>query len=51
MVFDDTEPVFDTRRFKECDWSKCYPEAKEVFSPDMPIARGRSVVVSCFVEV
>jgi Reverse transcriptase (RNA-dependent DNA polymerase) len=50
MVFDDTEPVFDARRFKECDWSEYYPGAKEALPPDMPIARGRSVVMSCFVD-
>jgi hypothetical protein len=49
MVFDDTEPEFDERRFKECDWSEYYPDAKEVLPPDMPVARGKLVVMSCFV--
>ena len=41
MVFDDTEPMFDARRFtKECDWSEYYPGAKEALPPDMPTARG-----------
>jgi hypothetical protein len=50
MVFDDTEPDFDERRFKECNWSEYYPDAKEVLPPDMPIARGRPIVMSCFVD-
>ncbi|KAI2501495.1 Reverse transcriptase (RNA-dependent DNA polymerase) [Fragilaria crotonensis] len=50
MVFDDTEPAFDERRFKDCDWSEYYPGAKEALPPDMPAPRGRSVVMSCFVD-
>ncbi|KAI2492700.1 Reverse transcriptase (RNA-dependent DNA polymerase) [Fragilaria crotonensis] len=50
MVFDDTEPAFDERRFKVCDWSEYYPGAKEALPPDMPTPRGRSVVMSCFVD-
>jgi hypothetical protein len=34
MLFDDTEPEFDERRFKECDWSEYYPNAKEALPPD-----------------
>ena len=49
MVFDDTEPEFDERRFKECNWSEYYPDAKVVL-PDMPTPRGRSVVMTCFVD-
>ena len=49
MVFDDTEPEFDERRFKACDWSEYYPDAKVVL-PDMPTPRGRSVVMTCFVD-
>jgi hypothetical protein len=51
MVFDDTEPVFDARRFKEeCNWSENYPGAKEVLPPDMPMPHGWSVVMPCFVD-
>ena len=50
MVFDDTEPEFDERRFKECDWSEYYPDATEAVPSDMPTPRGKSVVMSCFVD-
>ena len=50
MVFDDTEPDFDERRFKVCDWSEYYPDAKEAVPKDMPKPRGRFVVMSCFVD-
>jgi hypothetical protein len=50
VLFDDTEPVFDARRFKDCDWSEYYPGAKETLPPDMPTAQGQSVVMSCFVD-
>ena len=36
MVFDDTEPEFDDRRFKECDWTEYYPDAVEAIPRDMP---------------
>lgn len=37
MVFDDdTEPTFNERRFKICDWSEYYPDAKEVLPANMP---------------
>ena len=50
MVFDDTEPEFNGRRFKICDWSELYPDAAEAIPRDMPAPRGRSVVMSCFVD-
>ena len=50
MVFDDTEPNFDERRFKICDWSEYYPNAAENIPRDMPTARGKPVVMSCFVD-
>lgn len=50
MVFDDTEPEFHERRFKEYDWSECYPNAKESLSLDMPQQMGKTVVMSCFVD-
>ena len=49
MVFDDTEPNFDERRFKTCDWSEYYPNAVEKIPRDMPVARGKPAVMSCFV--
>jgi len=50
MVFDDTMPEFDERRFRECDWDEYYPGAKESIPGDMPAARGKSVLMSCFVD-
>ena len=50
LVFDDTEPEFDERRFKACDWSEYHPDAKEVSPPDISVPRGRSVVMSFFVD-
>ena len=50
MVFDDTEPDFDERRFKTCDWSEYYPDAKEMLPPNMPKPRGTAVIMSCCVD-
>jgi hypothetical protein len=50
MVFDDTEPDFDERRFKQCDWTEYYPGAAEAIPHDMPKPRGRPVIMSCFVD-
>jgi hypothetical protein len=50
MVFDDTEPEYDERRFKHCDWSEYYPDAREILPVGMPPQRGRPVVMSCFVD-
>ena len=50
MVFDDSYPTFDNARFKECDWSELYPDASEVLPEWMPDARGKWVVMSCFVD-
>ena len=41
MVFDDTEPFFDERRFKRCDWSECYPNVAE--NKDIPGGCGKPV--------
>ncbi|KAI2510974.1 Reverse transcriptase (RNA-dependent DNA polymerase) [Fragilaria crotonensis] len=51
MVFDDTEPRFDETRFRACcDWSELYPGAEEAVPKGMPAVRGRSVIMSCFVN-
>ena len=50
MVFDDTEPLFDERRFKVCDWAEYYPDAQEVLPPNLPEPRGGGVVTTCFVD-
>ena len=50
MMFDDTEPDFDGRQFKECDWSEYYPDATKAIPHDIPKPRGKAVVTSCFVD-
>jgi hypothetical protein len=50
MVFDDTRPQFDEQRFVKCDWSKYYPGAEDPIPPNMPQPRGKSVVVSYYVD-
>ena len=50
MVFDDTIPTFRGKRFVKCDWSEFYPDAVEAIPENMPTARGKEVVMSCFVD-
>lgn len=50
MVFDDTVPLFEEQRFVQCDWSEFYPGAAEVEPPNAPELRGKSVIMSCFVD-
>jgi hypothetical protein len=50
MVFDDTEPNYDPRRFATQDWSKYYPDAKEAIPENMPEPRGKPVMMTCFVD-
>ncbi|GAX20073.1 hypothetical protein FisN_1Lu447, partial [Fistulifera solaris] len=39
LVFDDTRPFIDDRRFIRRDWSEFYPDAAEVIPPDKPEER------------
>jgi hypothetical protein len=50
LLFDDQAPVYDERRFLECDWSEFYPGAKEAIPSNAPEPRGREVVTTCFVD-
>ena len=50
MVFDDTEPWFDERLFKTCEWTEYYLDAAESMPPAMPKPCGRLVVMTCFVD-
>jgi hypothetical protein len=43
LVFDDTEPLFDPKRFRECDWGEFYPRACKGIPPNAPEARGKVV--------
>ena len=50
MVFDPTRPDLNEADFKECDWTEYYPGAAEAIPPNMPTARGQSVLTTCFVD-
>jgi hypothetical protein len=50
LVFDDTTPVFDQKRFAKVDWSGFYPDAAEVVPPNMPELRGHAVSTHCYVD-
>ena len=50
LVFDDTFPDFDESRFTKCDWSEYYPGAEEPVPPRAPELRGRTVVMTAFVD-
>lgn len=50
IVFDDTEPWFDDRRFVQADWSDYYDGAAEAIPEDMPEPLGKAVSTSCFVD-
>lgn len=50
MVFDDTEPSIDERRFLQCDWSEYYPDTAEAVPDNAPAPRGRSMKLHCFVD-
>jgi hypothetical protein len=50
MVFDDTYPVYDPRRFRNVDWSEFYPEAEEALPHNLPEERGNVVMTTCFVD-
>lgn len=50
ILMDPTEPRFHHATFQNADWSRFYPDAKEPIPHNMPEPRGKSVVVSCFVD-
>ena len=50
MVFDDTEPNIDEKRFNNCNWKELYPDAEEDVPTDMPEPRGKPVIMSTFVD-
>jgi hypothetical protein len=50
MVFDDTRPQFDKQQFTKCDWNEYYPGVEDPLPPNMPHPRGKSVIVSCYVD-
>jgi hypothetical protein len=40
----------DEEAFHNFDWTKYYPDAAEAVPPNMPEARGKSVMTTCFVD-
>ena len=50
IVFDDALPDIDEARFHKCDWTEVYPDAKEIIPTDIPLARGKSVQMTCIVD-
>jgi hypothetical protein len=50
MVFDDTSPNIDRRRFIKREWGDFYPDAKEAIPDNIPETRGLSVTMTCFVD-
>ena len=50
MVFDPSYPEFDESRFVKHDWGNFYGKVKETIPPNAPLARGKEVVIRCFVD-
>jgi hypothetical protein len=50
LVFDDTVPDLGATYFHVCDWTTVYPDAAETIPPNIPEARGHSVITSCYVD-
>ena len=50
ILFDPAYPQINENWFKRYDWHDFYRDAKEAIPPNMPEARGRTVIISCFVD-
>jgi hypothetical protein len=50
IVLDASRPTIDERRFLKQDWMEFYRDTKEPIPPNTPEPRGKSVMVSCFVD-
>jgi hypothetical protein len=50
IVFDDYTPPLAGLGYQAHDWSELYPGAAEVLPHNMPEARGRTVMTTCFVD-
>jgi hypothetical protein len=50
IVFDPMLPKVDKASFEKQDWTDFYGDVKEVIPPNAPPPRGKSVVISCFVD-
>ena len=50
LLFDPSYPRINENWFKRYDWQDFYRDAKENIPSNMPEARGREIVISCFVD-
>jgi hypothetical protein len=50
LVFGERLPCVEESAFSQVDWGGFYGTEKEEMPPKMPIARGNSVRISCFVD-
>jgi hypothetical protein len=50
VAFDWSYPNLDESRFTVCDWQEYYPDAKEPIATNVPEARGKPVVTTCFCD-
>jgi hypothetical protein len=50
LVLDASRPHVDESRFIKQDWTDFYRDAEEPIPPNAPEPRGKSVILSCFVD-
>ena len=50
LLFDASYPRVKESWFQDYDWYEFYRDAKEAIPPKMPEARGRDVIITCFVD-
>jgi hypothetical protein len=51
LILDASRPHVDESRFIKQDWTNFYRDAEEPIPPNAPEPRGKSVILSCFVDV
>jgi hypothetical protein len=50
LGFDPSHPTIDENRFRKCDWSEFYRDAKEAIPENMPTPRGNVMSTHCFMD-
>ena len=50
LGFDPSHPNIDEKRFRKCDWTDFYRDAKEAIPGNMPKPRGNVMSTHCFVD-
>jgi hypothetical protein len=50
IVFDPKLPKVDEASFEKQDWMDLYGNVNEIIPPNAPPPRGKSFVISCFVD-